>query len=184
MAAAAFVKLLPPNVSVHLVESEAIGIVGVGEATLPHIRAFNERIGINEADFMRWTRATFKLGIEFIDWGAIGDNYIHPFGTFGHGGGDVDFHQFWLRLKQEGYDVPDLQQLSMGVHVARQNRFQLPDRDPRSIASTFGYAYQFDATLFAPYLRHLAEAQGAKRHRGQGWCGANRDGESGDIASV
>src|SRR3712207_917697 len=79
MTAAALAKLLPRRCSVRLVESEAIGIVGVGEATLPHIRAFNERLGIDEADFMARTRATFKLGIEFRDWGAIGDSYIHPF---------------------------------------------------------------------------------------------------------
>src|SRR6478735_11489664 len=85
MTAAALAKLLPRRCTVHLVESEAIGIVGVGEATLPHIRAFNEQLGIREADFMAWTRATFKLGIEFRDWGRIGDSYIHPFGTFGRG---------------------------------------------------------------------------------------------------
>src|SRR3954471_11987537 len=95
MTAAAIAKLLPTRASVHLVESEAIGIVGVGEATLPHIRAFNERLGIAEADFMARTRATFKLGIEFNDWGAIGDSYIHPFGAFGHGAGSVDFHHYW-----------------------------------------------------------------------------------------
>ena len=93
MTAAAIAKLLPTRASVHLVESEAIGIVGVGEATLPHIRAFNERLGIDEAEFMARTRATFKLGIEFVGWGKEGDSYIHPFGTFGRGSGEVDFHQ-------------------------------------------------------------------------------------------
>src|SRR4051794_796322 len=83
MTGAALAKLLPERCTVHLVESEAIGIVGVGEATLPHIRGFNERLGIDEAEFMARTRATFKLGIEFQNWGAIGDSYIHPFGTFG-----------------------------------------------------------------------------------------------------
>jgi tryptophan halogenase len=183
MTAAALVKLLPGHVSIHLVESEAIGIVGVGEATLPHIRAFNERIGIRESDFMSWTRGTFKLGIEFVNWGAIGDNYIHPFGTFGNGRSAVDFHQYWLRLRQEGVDVPDLQQFSMGVQVARENKFQLPDPDPASLAATFGYAYQFDATLFAPYLRQLAEEQGAKRTEGR-IVKVDLDSESGDIASI
>jgi len=89
MTAAALVKLLPSRCRVHLVESEAIGIVGVGEATLPHIRGFNERLGINEAEFMANTRATFKLGIEFRDWGRPGDSYIHPFGTFGSGKGTM-----------------------------------------------------------------------------------------------
>src|SRR3954471_22076245 len=107
MTAAAVAKLLPRKAEVHLVESEAIGIVGVGEATLPHIRAFNERLGIDEAHFMAATPATFKLGIEFGNWGRIGDSYIHPFGTFGRGTGEPDFHHYWLRLSQAGYDVPD-----------------------------------------------------------------------------
>jgi tryptophan halogenase len=183
MTAAALAKLLPRRCTVRLVESEAIGIVGVGEATLPHIRSFNERLGIDEAEFMARTRATFKLGIEFRDWGQIGDSYIHPFGTFGHGDGTVDLHQYWLRLRQEGVAVPDLQQYSMGVAAARMNRFELPDADPSSIASTFGYAYQFDATLFAPYLRKLAEGLGATRTEGK-VVAVNRDGLSGDIASI
>ena len=183
MTAVALVKLLPGRVSVHLVESEAIGIVGVGEATLPHIRSFNERIGIRESDFMSWTRGTFKLGIDFVNWGAIGESYIHPFGTFGNGRSELDFHQYWLRLRQEGVPVADLQQFSMGVQIARHNKFQLPDPDPASLASTFGYAYQFDATLFAPYLRALAEGQGAKRTEGR-IVKVNLDGESGDVASV
>src|SRR5437868_11959100 len=93
MAAAALSKLLPTRCAVTLVESEAIGIVGVGEATLPHIRGFNERLGIDEAEFMAATRATFKLGIEFRDWARKGDSYLHPFGAFGRGHGQVDFHR-------------------------------------------------------------------------------------------
>src|SRR5678815_1867520 len=89
MTAAALAKLLPNACNIHLVESEEIGIVGVGEATLPHIRSFNERLGIREAEFMARTRATFKLGIDFENWGRIGDRYIHPFGTFGRGQGEV-----------------------------------------------------------------------------------------------
>ena len=183
MTAAALVKLLPRRCSVRLVESEAIGIVGVGEATLPHIRAFNERLGIREADFMAWTRATFKMGIEFRHWGAEGDSYIHPFGTFGYGAGEVDFHQYWLRMRHEGVPVPDLEQFSMGATIGRMNRFQLPVADPRSISSTYGYAYQFDATLFAPFLRQLAEGLGARRTEGK-VVAVNRKGESGDIESL
>ena len=183
MTAAALVKLLPGRCTVHLVESEAIGIVGVGEATLPHIRAFNERLGIAEADFMSWTRATFKLGIDFRGWGREGDSYIHPFGTFGHGGGDIDFHQYWLRMRHEGVAVPDLEQFSMGAMIGRLNRFQLPAADPRAIDSTFGYAYQFDAMLFAPYLRAIAEKLGARRTEGR-VVAVNRNGESGDIESL
>jgi tryptophan halogenase len=183
MTAAALVKLLPHRCSVRLVESEAIGIVGVGEATLPHIRAFNERLGIDEAEFMSTTRATFKLGIDFVNWGRIGDSYIHPFGTFGSGQGEVDFHHYWVRLREEGLPVGELDAFSMAVAMARMNRFSLPDSDPRSIASTFGYAYQFDATLFAPFLRRLAEELGAERTEGR-IVGVDRDGESGDVAAV
>ena len=183
MTAAALVTLLPGQFEVTLIESEAIGIVGVGEATLPHIRAFNERLGIGEAEFMAATRGTFKLGIEFVDWGAIGDSYIHPFGTFGHGGADVNFHQYWLRMKQAGIAVPDLDRLSMGVMVARGDRFALPDPDPRSIGSTFGYAYQFDATLYAPFLRARAERAGAIRLEGR-IIDVDRVADTGDIGAV
>ncbi len=183
MTAAALVKLLPDRCSVRLVESEAIGVVGVGEATLPHIRAFNERLGIREADFMSWTRATFKLGIEFADWGRIGDSYIHPFGTFGRGRGEVDFHHYWARLRAEGVAMPPLEDFSYGSALARANRFERPGTDPRSLSSTFGYAYQFDALLFAPYLRAIAERLGAARTEGI-VEEVRRDGESGDIRSV
>jgi tryptophan 7-halogenase len=183
MTAAALSKLLPSRACVQLVESEAIGIVGVGEATLPHIRAFNERLGIKEADFMSWTRATFKLGIEFRDWGRIGDSYIHPFGTFGRGTGDVDFHQYWSRLVSAGRNVAPLEQYSMACTMARENRFEMPSSDPGDIASTFGYAYQFDALLFAPYLRAIAEGLGARRTEGL-VVAVERNSESGNIDAI
>ncbi|MBB5698545.1 tryptophan halogenase family protein [Sphingomonas yantingensis] len=182
MAAAALARLLPKRCSIHLVESEAIGIVGVGEATLPHIRHFNERLGIAEADFMRWTRATFKLGIEFRDWGRVGDSYVHPFGTFGRGHGEVDFHHYWTRARLEGRDVPPLEQFSVACMMARMGKFA-PPGDPASLAGTFGYAYQFDAVLFAPYLRAIAEGMGATRTEGR-VVDVELDGERGDIRAV
>src|SRR4051794_21075275 len=121
MAAAALTKLLPTRCNVTLVESEAIGIVGVGEATLPHIRGFNDRLGIDEADFMAATRATFKLGIEFRDWARPGDSYIHPFGTFGSGQGEIGFHQYWSRLRECGAPVSPLGDYSMAVTMAYMN---------------------------------------------------------------
>ncbi|HUG46543.1 MAG TPA: tryptophan halogenase family protein [Sphingomicrobium sp.] len=183
MTAAALAKLLPRRCSVHLVESEEIGIVGVGEATLPHIRAFNERIGIAEAEFMATTRATFKLGIDFENWGRIGDRYLHPFGTFGRGQSDMGFHQYWLRMRHEGVSVPDLENYSMACMMARLNRFDLPATDPAAIASTFNYAYQFDATLFAPFLRAHAEKFGARRTEGR-IVDVELNVESGNIESV
>jgi len=183
MTAAAIAKLLPRRCKVHLVESEEIGIVGVGEATLPHIRAFNERIGIDEAEFMARTRATFKLGIDFENWGRIGDRYIHPFGTFGRGQGEIGFHQYWLRMLHEGASVAELERYSMACMIARLGRFALPSPDPQAITSTFNYAYQFDATLYAPYLRAHAERMGARRTEGR-IVDVERDGESGDIEAV
>ena len=183
MTAAALVKLLPTRCQVHLIESEAIGIVGVGEATLPHIRAFNDKLGIDEADFMAATRATFKLGIEFRDWARVGDSYIHPFGTFGSGQGELDFHHYWNRARLEGQDVAPIGDFSMAVTMAYMNRFALPDPDPSRIESTFNYAYQFDATSYAPYLRRIAEQLGAKRTEGR-IVDVELHGETGDVRCV
>ena len=183
MAAAALSKLLPTRCAVTLVESEAIGIVGVGEATLPHIRGFNERLGIDEAEFMAATRATFKLGIEFRDWARKGDSYLHPFGAFGRGHGQVDFHHYWSRLREAGAPVAELGEYSMAVTMAYANRFALPDPDPAMIGSTFNYAYQFDATLFAPFLRKVAEGLGAQRIEGR-IVDVELDGETGNVRAI
>ena len=115
---------------------------------------------------MAATRATFKLGIEFRDWGKPGDSYIHPFGTFGSGKKCVDFHHYWSRLR-ESTKVPPIGEYSMAVTMAYMNRFSRPDPDPEKIESTFNYAYQFDATLFAPFLRKIAESLGAQRTEGR-----------------
>ena len=183
MTAAALMKLVSARCEVHLVESEAIGIVGVGEATLPHIRGFNERLGINEAEFMAATRATFKLGIEFRDWGKPGDSYIHPFGTFGSGKSTIPFHHYWSRLRDVSDTAAAIGEYSMAVTMAYMNRFTRPDPDPDKIESTFNYAYQFDATLFAPHLRQIAEKLGTRRTEGR-IVDVELDGESGHVRSV
>jgi tryptophan 7-halogenase len=162
MAAAALAKLMPGLVEVELIESEDIGIVGVGEATLPHIRSFVERLGIDEADFMRATHATFKLGIDFRDFGKIGDSYIHPFGTFGTDVAGVPFHHYLLRLAAEGR-AQEIGHYSMGVAAARAGRFAIPEMGRPTIESSYGYAYQFDATLFGPYLRKFSTRLGVTR---------------------
>jgi len=107
---------------IELVESEAIGTVGVGEATVPHIRFFNDRIGVDERAFMLKTAATFKLGIEFRDWGRIGDSYVHPFGDFGRPVGGVKFHQLWRRLQDSGAPG-SIFDYSLPVRLATQGRF-------------------------------------------------------------
>ncbi|PCD02428.1 tryptophan halogenase [Sphingomonas spermidinifaciens] len=179
MTAAGLARLLGRETEVTLVESAEIGIVGVGEATLPHIRAFNQRLGIDEAAFMAETLGTFKLGIDFHDFGAIGEAYIHPFGSFGAPIGDVGFHHYWLRA---GAPAP-LERFSLPCLMARAARFAHPDPTETADHAGYGYAYQFDATRFAPFLRARAEADGAVRIEGR-VVGVERHGESGDVAAL
>ncbi|WP_271077247.1 tryptophan halogenase family protein [Aurantiacibacter sp. MUD61] len=181
MTAAGLGKLLSRDVSVTLVESEDIGIVGVGEATLPHIRAFVQRLGIPEAEFMRATHATYKLGIDFRDFGRIGESYIHPFGSFGEELAGVGFHHWWLQMRATG-KAEDLGSYSLAVQMARANRFRTPD-EGAGLTSTFGYAYQFDATLFGPFMREFGKANGVTRVEGR-VTEVERDGESGDVTAL
>src|SRR4051812_32537497 len=160
MTAAAFSSALRRDqCHLQLIESSEIGIVGVGEATLPHIRFFNRRIGIDERDLMARTQATFKLGIEFVDWARLGDSYIHPFGVFGGKMAGVPFHNYWLRQAKQGVHTP-LESYSLPIVASRQGKFTLPSEDHASVMSTFGYAFQFDASLYAKYLRGFCEQRG------------------------
>lgn len=102
MAAVAISKVFPGKIDVTLVESEEIGLIGVGEATVPHLSAFNALLEIDEAEFVRQTQGSFKLGIEFVDWGNVGDRYIHGFGTIGRDIGMLPFHQYWLKARAAG----------------------------------------------------------------------------------
>ncbi len=182
MTAAALSSLVPGAASVHLVESADIGIVGVGEATLPHLRAFVQRLGIDEAAFMAATQATFKLGIEFRDFGAIGDSYIHPFGSYGRPLAGVGFHHYWLRRHSAGA-AADIGAYSTGVAAAAARRFTHPGEDSSDLANAYGYAYQFDATQFAPFLRAHAEARGAVRTEGT-VTQVERDPGSGHVTAI
>ncbi len=167
MTAAALSSLLSSDsVNVTLIESDKIGTVGVGEATIPDMINFNAMLGINEAEFLKATNGTFKLGIEFIDWGQIGESYIHPFGNIGVDMQGIDFHQYWLHSRQGGNLTP-LQNYSMCAVAAAQNKFTLPDANPRSVLSHMRYAYHIDATLYAKYLRGYAEKRGVKRVEGK-----------------
>jgi len=183
MSAAALVGVLKPGLcEVRLIESDEIGTVGVGEATLPQMRAFNDAVGIIEADMMRRTNATFKLGIEFVDWGVEGSSYLHPFGTYGTSLGGVEFHHQWLRASQHGRAGP-IEEYSFAVMAARRNRFEFPHEDHTVLASTFDYAYHFDAGLYAQYLRAFCERRGVERIEGR-IVDVALDPERGDIASL
>lgn len=167
MTAAALSSLLnPKEVSVTLVESEEIGTVGVGEATIPDIINFNRILGIDEREFMKATQATFKLGIQFVDWGRKGDVYIHPFSVHGVDMNGIDFHQYWLHAYGDENEHP-IQRYSLCAVAAMHNKFALPVPDPRSVYSYIRYAYHFDASLYAKFLRQYAEVRGVQRVEGK-----------------
>ena len=165
-AAALSTMLTPETFSITLIESDKIGTVGVGEATIPDMLNFNAMLGIDEAEFLKATNGTFKLGIEFIDWGRKGDSYFHPFGTIGVDMQGIDFHQYWLHSKANGNPTP-LQDYSICAVAGQQNKFTLPSANPRSVLSHMRYAYHIDATLYAKYLREYAEKNGVIRIEGK-----------------
>jgi len=167
MAAAMLARVLEKRApSITLVESEQIGTIGVGEATIPPIRSFNGLLGIDEDDFVRKTQATFKLGIEFQNWGVAGHRYIHPFGKYGITIDRVAFHHHWLRARAAG-DATPLHEFSLSACAAYRDKFIRPVEDPRLILSSLSYAFHFDAGLYAAYLRRYAEARGVIRIEGK-----------------
>lgn len=168
MAASACVKVLGAQYSIRLVESEEIGTVGVGEATVPHLKLFNNLLEIDEIDFVKKTQGTFKLGIQFVDWGKIGDKYVHGFGTIGHDYGLLAFHQFWIKARQQGY-ANDIAAYSINTAAAPLNKFMASADDvPKSSPlANIAYAYHFDAGLYAKFLRGFAEARGVRRTEGK-----------------
>ena len=167
MAAAAFSRLLDMRfVRVTLVESEEIGTVGVGEATIPPLIAFNSTLGIAEDEFVAATKGTFKLGIEFVDWGAIGQRYFHPFGPHGQDLQTVHFHQLYLREARRR-SLPPIEQWSMSAVAAAAGKFARPARDAPLPLSQLLYAFHFDASLYARFLRRFAEQGGVRRIEGK-----------------
>ncbi len=182
MTAAAFARTLGPSVSITLLESDEIGTIGVGEATIPTIHWFNELIGLDEAEFLRATKASFKLGIEFVDWARPGHRYFHPFGQYGVALPGVAFHHRWLKARADGLDLP-LSAFSLTTRLALANRFARPTNEARSILSTLGYAYHFDAGLYARHLRSLSEAGGVIRSEGK-LKTVERHPETGFVAAL
>jgi len=167
MTAAALSKVLGPNYAkITLIESDAIGIVGVGEATIPQIGTYNRMLGINEDEFVRRTKGSFKLGIEFVNWGGLGQRYMHPFGQYGINMEGLSFHAFFNRLNHLGL-AADLADYSLNATASKQNKFMRPIDAGRSPLSQIAYAFHFDAGLYSLFLRDLAEQRGVVRHEGK-----------------
>src|SRR3982751_3935418 len=167
MAAAALSGSLPNgSVEIVLVESDEIGTVGVGEATIPPLIAFNDMLGLKEDEFLAATQGTFKLGIEFVDWGAVGERYFHPFGAHGADLNGVHFHQLYLR-EEKPRPLPDIREWSMSAVAAELGRFARPGPDARLPLSQLVYAFHFDAGLYAQLLRRHAESKGVRRVEGK-----------------
>jgi tryptophan halogenase len=168
---------------VTLVESEEIGTVGVGESTIPPIILFNQLLGIDEDEFVRETNATFKLGIEFVDWRRVGHTYFHNFGMLGadlHT--SIPFIHYWMRYMQSGGD-PDQLRFSSESEAARRGKFGRVQRTPPGAQPNMHYAFQFDASTYAAYLRRYSERRGVVRKEGR-IVGVRQNGESGYIEAV
>jgi tryptophan 7-halogenase len=168
MAASALAKSFGAACTIQLIESEEIGIVGVGEATVPHLSAFNKLLEIDEAEFVRQTQGTFKLGIQFVDWARLGDTYVHGFGALGRDLGLLPFHQFWIKASRAG-KAKDIGVYSLNTVAAPAGKFMVSPTDaPRDTPlAEIAYAYHFDAGLYARYLRRYAESRGVKRIEGK-----------------
>ena len=167
MTAAALAKVLQGRYSITLVESDDIGIIGVGEATIPMISLFNRLLGLDENEFLKQTQGTFKLGIEFVNWARLGDRYMHGFGVVGQENATVDFHQYWLKQSLAG-KAKSLDHYSINNAACLKNKFLRPRLDlPNSPLSQIAYAFHFDASLYAKYLRTFGEALGVKRVEGK-----------------
>jgi tryptophan halogenase len=182
LAASVIARSMGQQVSIDLIESEAIGTVGVGEATIPPIRLPIAMLGIDENEFLSQTQGTIKLGIQFNDWARKGDSYIHAFGPIGHTLGMLEFYHYWLRGRTQGI-AEDLGHYSLNASSALLNKFgQVENAAPGSPASLV-HAYHFDATLVARYLRRVSEQLNVRRIEGK-IVDALVRGDDGFIESV
>ncbi len=181
LAAATLSRFLGNCASITLVESDEIGTVGVGEATIPQIHNLLIGLGIDQQDFLRRTNASFKLGIEFVNWRRKGESYIHSFGQVGRGVGLIQFRQLWLRARALGV-AEDYGAYCYNIAAARQGRFAMGDGQSATVPD-LAYAYHLDATLFAGMLRDYAEDLGVKRIEGRIEA-VDRDPETGNITAL
>ncbi|QIQ86351.1 tryptophan halogenase family protein [Erythrobacter sp.] len=184
MAAAALSRLKagPRPLRITLVESEAIGTVGVGEATIPPIVGFNELLGIDERELLSAVQGTFKLGIQFENWGKQGDSYIHPFGAYGYSMGGISFHHVWHRMAAGGDNRP-LQVFNLETMAAAFGKFARTEDYKRDDLPPINYAYHIDAGRYAAFLRKYAEARGVVRREGR-VNDVALDPENGFVASI
>ena len=167
MTAAALARVLQGKYPITLVESDDIGTIGVGEATIPMIQLFNRLLDLDEDEFVKQTQGSFKLGIEFVNWGRLGDRYIHGFGVVGQENATVDFHQYWLKMHLAGKAKP-LEAYSINTAACHANKFMRPRLDmPASPLSQIAYAFHFDASAYARFLRSYSETRGVQRVEGQ-----------------
>ncbi|WP_116090877.1 tryptophan halogenase family protein [Sphingomonas crusticola] len=183
MAAAAMSRFMNNGVTrITLVESDEIGTIGVGEATIPPIITFNRMLGINENEFLRATQGTYKLGIEFVNWGGVGERYFHPFGSHGEDLHGIHFHQLYLRERKRRV-MQDISSWSMSGVAASLGRFARPTGEARSPIKDLFYAFHFDAALYAKFLRNYAERGGVRRIEGK-IVATQLRGEDGFVESV
>lgn len=183
MSAAALSRLMEGNhLTITLIESEEIGTVGVGEATIPPFVEFNQLLGIDEREMMAATQATFKLGIQFVNWGRQGDSYIHPFGAYGYPIDGVGFQQHWNRARSLG-DARPIQVFNLETMAAYFGKFARTEDYRREDLPPINYAYHIDASRYARFLRDLAEKRGVVRHEGR-VAKTALDGETGFVQSV
>jgi len=157
-------KALQPKIQ--LIESDSIPSVGVGEATVPGILQLHQHLGINERDFIQATGATFKLGIEFKNWYKNGHRFFHPFAAFGDTIAGQDFYQCWLKLNKEGFDY-ELEDFCLAIAMAKQEKFAQPHDEASTALALYSYAYHFDASRYARFLREYAEQRGVERIEGK-----------------
>lgn len=167
MTAAALSKLIKPDYcQIRLIESEDIGTVGVGEATIPQIQLFNKLLDLDEDEFVRKTQGTFKLGIQFVNWKKIGHKYIHAFGDVGKDMEAIQFYHYWLKMSQLG-ETEELGSYTIGGAASDRGKFMRPFDAGNSPLSTIAYAFHFDAGLYARFLREYSEARGVIRTEGK-----------------
>ena len=183
MTAAPLALRLGRSAEIVLVESPDIGTIGVGEATLPTIRFYNMALQLDHADFIRKTQASFKLGIEFKDWGHVGNRFFHGFGDFGPALNGISSHHYWLRLARTFDQMPAMENWSVASIMARENKFTLPTDAQPNVTDSFAFGYHFDAGLYAAYLRDYAIARGASRVEGT-ISGVDQHPETGFVTAL